>query len=305
MSGLGTVKEVKNMYLSIAGGYIWDRKAESTNPNYATQDFNRADGTVGTRQGARYADLTAKILGVEFRVHEKFGESVNITTEAGGDRFIIAISTNNQYSQCFMKALLLMDLNKDLYIKPYDFTGTDGKRAQGISFRQDGAKIDLKEVKLPAEFIKEKEFWKTSDKKKIKRFFEDLSDYFVGEVEAKVCSQLTSIPPPQKKEVVVEESQPEEVKEVKEVEPSDEAKSGTTSEQIAEESRPSQIKMKKAIRAYITENYDEGEVMPALSKEEVIVWYDLSLAEEELPFPIEGEVAGNELDDALAALIPK
>lgn len=298
--GLGTVKEVKNMYLSIAGGYIWDRKAESTNPNYATQDFSRADGTVGTRLGARYADLTAKILGVEFRVHEKFGESVNITTEAGGDRFIIAISTNNQYSQCFMKALLLMDLDKDLYMKPYDFTGTDGKRAQGISFRQDGVKIDLKEVTLPKEFIKEKEFWKTSDKKKIKRFFEDLSDYFIGEVEAKVCSQLTSIPPPQKKEVVAEESQPEEAKEVAQ---SDEAASGVTSEEIAEESRPSQIKMKKAIKTYISENYDEDEVMPNLSKEEVVVWYDLALAEEELPFPIEGEVAGNELDDALAALI--
>ena len=298
--GLGTVKEVKNMYLSIAGGYIWDRKADSTNLNYATQDFNRADGTVGIRQGARYADLTAKILGVEFRVHEKFGESINITTEAGGDRFIIAVSTNNQYSQCFMKALLLMDLNKDLYIKPYDFTGTDGKRAQGISFRQDGVKIDLKEVKLPKEFIKEKEFWKTSDKKKIKRFFEDLSDYFVGEVEAKVCSQLTSIPPQKKKEDSVEQEQPK----TPPAKESDEAASGITSEQIAEESRPSQIKMKKAIKAYISENYDSDEVMPKLSKEEIVVWYDLALAEEELPFPIDGEVAGSELDDALAALIP-
>ena len=295
--GLGTVVEKKNMYLSIAGGYIWDRKAEAGSPNYATQDFNRADGTVGTRQGARYADLTAKVVDVEFRVHDKFGESLNVTTDAGGDRFIISVSTNNQYSQCFMKALLLMDLEKDLYIKPYDFTGTDGKRAQGISFRQDGVKIDLKEVETPKQFIKEKEFWKTSDKKKIKRFFEDLSDYFVGEVEEKICPQLTAGPAPVKKEVVAEK--------VQEVVQSDESASGVTAEQIAEDSKPSQIKMKKAIKAYISENYDDSEVMPKLSKEEVVVWYDLALAEEELPFPIEGEVSGSELDEQLAALIPK
>ena len=295
--GLGTVVEKKNMYLSIAGGYIWDRKAEAGSPNYATQDFNRADGTVGTRQGARYADLTAKVVDVEFRVHDKFGESLNVTTDAGGDRFIISVSTNNQYSQCFMKALLLMDLEKDLYIKPYDFTGTDGKRAQGISFRQDGVKIDLKEVETPKQFIKEKEFWKTSDKKKIKRFFEDLSDYFVGEVEEKICPQLTAGPAPVKKEVVAEK--------VQEVVQSDESASGVTAEQIVEDSKPSQIKMKKAIKAYISENYDDSEVMPKLSKEEVVVWYDLALAEEELPFPIEGEVSGSELDEQLAALIPK
>ena len=301
--GLGKVEKRNSMYLSVAGGFIWDRKAESTDPSYATQEFNRADGTTGARQGARYADLTGNIVGVEFRTHDKYGESINVTVDSSGVRYIMSISTNNQYSQCFMKALLLMDLEKSLFIKPYDFTGQDGKRAQGISFRQDGEKIDLKGVVVAPEFIKEKSFWKTSDKKKIKRFFEDLSDWFVGEVEEKVCSKLGNLPETPKAEAPKAEAPKAEAPKAEEMKA--ERVEEITSEQIAEESRPSQIKMKKAIKAYIEDNYEDGEEMPKLSKEDVEKWYDLTLVEEELPFPDDSEVSGSDLDAELGALLKK
>lgn len=45
------------------------------------------------------------------------------------------------------------------------------------------------------------------------------------------------------------------------------------------------LKMKKVIEAYIAENYsDEGYTMPALSKEQIVEWYDLCQAGEELPW---------------------
>lgn len=294
MAGLGAVQEKNNMYLSVAGGFIWDRKADESNPNYATQEYSRADGTTGTRQGARYADLTGRVIGVEFRTHDKYGESVNVTVDAEGERFILSISTNNQYSQCFMKALLVMDLEKDLFIKPYDFVGTDKKRAQGISFRQDGEKLNLR-IETPKEFQKEKDFWKSASKKQIKRFFEDLSDWFVGEVEEKVVPKLAALTPQTepKSEAPKAESKPK-------AKPAEEE---ITSEQIAAESLPSPIKMKKAIKAYIAENY-EGEEMPSLSKAEVVTWYKLVLAEDELPFPEDNVVEGSALDEELNALLP-
>lgn len=184
--GLGTVKESNGLYLSIAGGYIWDRKADKEHPEYNTQTFKRVNGTEGERSGARYGELTGSITDVEFRTHEKYGESINVKVNSEGESFILSISTNNRYSQDMMKALLKIDINKEVFIKPYDFTDPKtNKRVQGISFRQDGEKIDLK-TDTPEEFKKEKDWFKDANKKQIKRYFEDLSDWFVGEVEEKV-----------------------------------------------------------------------------------------------------------------------
>jgi len=184
MSGLGTVKEGgRSTYLSIAGGYIWNRKAESNDPNYATQGFDRADGTKGERAGARYQDLTGIVTDVMFRTHTQYGENVNVTISAGGDSFILSVSTNNRYSQDIMKMLLIADLNLPVYIKPYDFTDKDGRRAQGVSFRQNGEKISLRVDGAPN---KEKEWFKTAGPKNIKRFFEDLSDWYVNQVTTTV-----------------------------------------------------------------------------------------------------------------------
>ena len=100
MAGLGTVNEGgRSTFLTIAGGYIWNRKAESNDPNYATQDFKRADGTTGTRAGARYADLTGPVSKVEFKTHPQYGQNINVTITANGENYILSISTNNRYSQ--------------------------------------------------------------------------------------------------------------------------------------------------------------------------------------------------------------
>ena len=190
MAGLGTVKEGgRSTFLTIAGGFIWDRKADASNPNYATQEFKRADGTVGERAGARYADLTGNISKVEFRTHPQYGENVNVTITANGEDFILSVSTNNRYSQDLMKALLNADLSQSIFIKPYDFVGKDKKRAMGVSFRQNGEKINRRVEGAPTQ---PGEWFKTAGSKNIKRFFEDLNEWYVNEVTAKVVGNVSA-----------------------------------------------------------------------------------------------------------------
>jgi uncharacterized protein YdaT len=303
MSGLSSVSDNNGTYLSIAGGFIWNRKADKSDPDYAEQTFVRVDKTEGVRAGARYADLTGMVTGVEFKTHPEYGESINVSFQAGDSRYIISISTNNRYSQDMMKCLLVMDLDKELFMKPYDFVGSDKRRAMGISFRQDGEKINLRVDNAPT---KDKDWFKTADKKSIRRFFEDLTEWFVAEVESEIVPQLASKTPaaPKKQEVAEDdyqdyqdEPQDDEEKPVKKKK----AKAKVETPEV------SPLKMKKALKAYIAENY-EGETLPKLSREELVVWYNLSLQMEELPFEEDenggAEVSKDDLEAQLDLLIP-
>lgn len=288
MAGLGSVSNNNGLFLSIAGGFIWNRKAEEGDPDYATQTFTRVDKTEGVRKGARYADLTGMIIGVAFRTHAEYGESINVTVDSDGERYILSISTNNRYSQDMMKMLLLTDLSKEVFIKPYDFVGEDKKRAMGISFRQGGEKISLKFEGAPT---KEKEWFRaeSTTKKDIRRFFEDLNEWFVAEIEEKVCPLFVG------KEEEPKSTEPAKTEKVERVEKVEKV----------EKLKATPIKMKKALKAYITENY-EGKELPKLSKEDLIKWYELCLEEEELPFEdgaTSAEVSSSEIDKQLEGLL--
>ena len=269
MAGLGTVQQDNATYLSLAGGYIWDRKADESNPNFATQDITQ----------------------VEFKTHDKYGESINASFDAGGENYIISISTNNRYSQDMMKALLKIDLQKEVYLKPYDFVDNDGRRARGIVFRQDGEKVDLRNNEAPSQ---ESAWFKTSSKKQIKRFFEDLTDWYIAEVEENVIPKLGTASTASKSGLggVQESTTPTATVEEAEGAPQPETP------------KVSPLKMKKALKEYIAENY-EGETLPKLSKEDLEKWYNLSLEEEELPFENidSGEVSNDDLDSQLDALL--
>ena len=287
MSGLGKVSQGSGLYLSIAGGLIWNRKADASDPAYREQTYPRKDGSEGVRKGAAYGDLTGTVIGVQFRTHQEYGESINVTiVDDSEERYIVSVSTNNRYSQDMMKALLKADLSLPVFMKPYDFIGQDKKRATGISFRQNGEKINLRNDDAPN---KEAEWFKKSDKKSIRRFFEDLNDWFVSEVEEKVCSQFANAPVKEKEKPKsglgsATASTAEGVEEAKE-------------EPAAEAPKVSPIKMKKAIKAYIEENY-EGKSLPKLSKPDLAKWYDLVLQEEELPFEEEGGETNSPVEES-------
>lgn len=305
--GLGTVNNSTGIYLSIAGGFIWNRKADKSDPNFAKQTFTRVDKTEGVRQGAQYADLDGKIVAVAFRTHDEYGESINITIDSEGERYIVSISTNNRYSQDMMKFLLKGDLKKPIFMKPYDFVGKDKKRAMGISFRQDGEKITLRTDDAPS---KESDWFKSATKKEIRRFFEDLNDWYVAEIEEKVCPQFGDLPTLEGKPKVEEEEEEEQEEAQEEAQETQEEAQEETPEVESNDEKPeaTALQMKKALRAFIKENY-EGKTLPKLSKSDLLIWYNLSLEEEELPFEIEdadaAEVPKNDLDGQLDLLIKK
>lgn len=309
--GLGSVREGGNQtFLSIAGGYIWNRKCDKTHPDYAEQTYIKADKTEAVRSGAQYADITGHVTKVEFRTHKEFGENMNVTIDDGEDSFIISVSTNNRNCQDLMKALMVMDLSKEIFIKPYDFVGADKKRAQGISFRQNGEKLALK-VEVPVEFQKDAEWFKNTDKKKIKRFFEDLSDWYVTEIEETIIPKLKPIERKEKSITSAEEE--EEQDDVPNYEESESKvpKKSTEKEQVEDkEEKPSPVaplRMKKILREYIKENYD-GQELPELSREDLVKWYNLAVSEEELPFlesenTQSNEVSGDDLEAELNKLL--
>ncbi len=316
MSGLGKVQDSGATFLSIAGGYLWNRKEGKDNPDYAEQEYEKADKTTGIRTGARYADLTGVISKVAFRTHAEYGESLNVTFFAGGEFYIVSISTNNRYSQDMMKALLVMDLEKPIFVKPYDFVGQDKKRAQGISFKQDGEKLALK-VEVPSDFTKDEDWFKKADKKQIKRFFEDLNEWYVAEVEEKVVPKIKTVVPEEKSEETPEKTAPKKVEEKKPETKKEEVKKEEVKEESKqEEEKPavgvSILAMKKVLRPYIAENYP-GQELPELSPVDMLKWYNLAIAEEELPFEDvgkseeseenSGELSQEDLDSQLNALM--
>jgi len=185
----------KTTYLAVAGGYVWNKKEDESHPQFAKQEFKKIDGTVGSRQGARYDSLTGVIAGVEIKTHDQYGESIQTKIVSGGDTFTLSISTNNRYSQDMMKALLKLDLSIPVMLRPYDFVNKQNKRVQGISFMQNGQKVLLRNDDAPFN----PDIFASGDKKKIKRFFEDLTEWFVDEVTSKVINGYfagASVPAP-------------------------------------------------------------------------------------------------------------
>ena len=174
---------------------MWNKKEDETHPQFAIQEFKKMDGTVGSRQGARYDSLTGVISGVEIKTHDQYGESIQTKIASGDEIFTISISTNNRYSQDMMKALLKLDLSLPVMLRPYDFTNKENKRVQGISFTQNGQKVLLRNDDAPFN----PDVFASGDKRKIKRFFEDLTEWFVNEVTDKVINGYfanASVPTP-------------------------------------------------------------------------------------------------------------
>lgn len=291
--GLGAVNNTKSKYLSIAGGFIWDKKAEKTDPNYATQEYEKADKSKHLRAGARYQDLTGMIIGVTLRTHDEYGDSLNVVVKDGEESYTISLGIDNRYCGDFMKALLVFDMEKPLFIKPYDFIGTNKKRAMGISFRQDGEKLNLRIDDSP---MKDAEWFKTAEKREIKRFFEDVTDYFKDRIKAEILPLFEG-------QATDTEQKPTEA--VAETPPASTATEETknTAEKI--EILPTPLKMKAFLKTYIAENY-AGKQLPKLDKAGVIQWYSLAIELESLPFPKEvvvEETSQSDVDAQLEALI--
>lgn len=298
--GLGNVNENQGLFLTLAGGFIWDRKADESNVHYAEQTYEKADKTTGVRKGARYQDLIGLVTNVVFRTHEEFGENINVTFESGEESYVLSIGIESRYFGDMTKALLVADLSKPLYIRPYDFVGKDKKRTMGISFKQDGEKLDLKVDGQP---FKDKDWFASANKREIKRFFEDVADYFVGRVKAEICPKFAGANQERaNKKAETPVTGKVTSKEEKQTLPPASAPAKVESELKTD----TPLKMKKVIRAFIADNYPDKET-PELKGDELIKWYNLALNEEELPFDVApaaaAQVSGANLEAQLDKLL--
>ena len=186
--GLQTTKEsnVRSTFLTVTGGKIWDKKQTAEHPMFEVQKYVDKDGNDATRQGACYPALSGYIVDVRVAEHDVYGQSIQVTFQDDTERNIVSISTNNRFSQDMLKMLLKVDVTNKIWFKPHDFINKEKKRVQGIVFRlfhKDGEKIALRNEEAP---FKDADFFKTANKKQKKRFFEDLTDWFVDAVQKTV-----------------------------------------------------------------------------------------------------------------------
>ena len=291
MAGLGKSSNEETIYLGIAGGKVWRKLDDNGNkitkdhPDYREQEYEFS-GETRVRSGAQYDNFTGTVFRVEIK-DGNYGEQLLVgMIDDKGDSYTFSLGTNNRNSQNFFSALLVMDFSQPLHIRPYDFEGRDaetkkpnGKRVVGISFFQDGQKLDLSAVEgVPKA---DDELYKSGNRKQIKRFFEDLNDWYVEQVNMKVVPRLIENTPSKNNvsNTIIKQgvNDSEIIKKNKSEIPS----KSTPNNEV----KLTPIKMKKAIREYIDENYGEGFSLPSGVKgEELRRWYDLALEGEELPF---------------------
>ncbi|UXQ88841.1 hypothetical protein [Tenacibaculum phage Larrie] len=318
MEGFESSDSKKRTYLSVAGGYIWDKKAPKSNPYYKTQKYTKkTDNKEYTRSGAAFGSVTCRIKDITFRTHPTFGENVEVKIQVGNDFYYLSVGKNSRNGQDLMKAILTMDLTKSIYIKPHDFEDAETKKqVTGMSFKQDGRKLELNNIEdMPTE---SKEFFASGNKKKIKRFFEDLADWLEGEINETVEPELSKLNAGSsdegKSELISNYSSatnsqagyedeeeddfdPEEFEE-KPKKKAAPKKKAEVKEEAPKEKKVSSIAKRKAIAAYIEENYSE-QSMPKLNKEQLDEWYELVVNFEELPFEDNSEEGeANSVEDA-------
>jgi len=187
--GFESKQENNTTFLTIAGGLIWNKKADESHPDFQVQEYLTKDNEKKERKGASWQSVTCKVVGVGFNSHDEYGDSIRVSIDVDGESFILSIPDNSRNSQHMMQFLLLGDIKQPVNIRTYDFESNDGTRFYGISFTQNGKKVDLKEIRnlYPDKFKKDKAFFATSTKKVKKRYFEDLNDWLIEEVTNKVC----------------------------------------------------------------------------------------------------------------------
>jgi len=196
--GLGTVEnKTTATFLTAAGGYIWDRKAPTTSVGYVEETHTKKDGSEFKRKGVKHKEVMGMIVGVQFREHDEYGQSINVTIDIDGgdgftDRYILSCGTQNRYGQDIMKYLLKFDEKKPTYLRPYDFEDkSTKKRVQGISFKQDGEKVNLRNEDAP---FNGADWWAKASKNQKTIFFATLGEWFNDNIEESVIPKFGDLP---------------------------------------------------------------------------------------------------------------
>lgn len=135
MGLIESTEEQKGRFLSVSNGKLIMKVDEGTAG--AKSRINKLGNTVWEKS---YAELSGTLTGV--RIEEgTYGEQIILTVDAG-QVYNVCISMNSSYARSFFKSFHNIDKNKKLYMAPYSFVNQDGRKLNGITFKQDNIKIN-------------------------------------------------------------------------------------------------------------------------------------------------------------------
>lgn len=117
---------------------------ETVNPNTEgaiLREYETKDGTKGSKWELIYEKIDAEITDVKFKDGD-YGEQILVTFSDGDNDVILAQGVGSNFGEDIMKKLPNIDLSKKLTVSPYSFTDENGKEKKGVTFYQDGKKIE-------------------------------------------------------------------------------------------------------------------------------------------------------------------
>lgn len=126
----------RKTFVSIKNGSLCV-KTDETNPEARAREYtNPQTGEKGVAYELVYDNLRGNINSIEVK-DGKFGKQLII----GIDDTALALGIEGRYAIDIMKKLPNVNLEEEINIVPYSFTGDNGKKQQGVTIYQDEKKI--------------------------------------------------------------------------------------------------------------------------------------------------------------------
>jgi hypothetical protein len=137
----------KRVYLGISDGFITERLQEATDDSVMK---TRKDGTV--YHELQYEDWTGIVTSIKLHEGSYDGQvfkSWNLILEDAddGEEFTLSVPMQSSNASSLYCKLEGADLSRKIVIKPYNFTGENGKKVVGLNIYQHGQKIEAVHTK--------------------------------------------------------------------------------------------------------------------------------------------------------------
>ena len=178
-------------------------------PNAVVREYEQ-DDVKKIKHELIFHKMTGKIENITFRDGD-YGRTIDLFIRNDKALYIVSINTANNYSSDIMKKLPNVNLEEEVVLNPYSFTGDTGKNIKGVSILQDGEKIlsyfwDKNKEEIINDFPVNDEEKKpeatatTKWKKYWKAYFSDVEEFLVEYTEEKIIPNLPEIEVPEEEE---------------------------------------------------------------------------------------------------------
>jgi len=134
MEGLTPV--TKERYISIKSDGLFHEKVEQGTEGAVYREYELKDGTKSGKWELLYKDISnVTIKNIRFEDSD-FGENILTTFTDGENEVVWSENTGTNFGSDWMKRLPNLNLSEKVSIKPYAFTGENGKLKKGVNVYQ-------------------------------------------------------------------------------------------------------------------------------------------------------------------------